>query len=60
MQSDTIDKKIYIIDMNKRIEDDETIVDIEKFRLIPYIKFLLDPKYVNLIILEKRRERLVS
>jgi len=41
--------------MNKRIEDDETLVDIDKFRLVPYIKYLLDPKYVKLIILEKRR-----
>ena len=35
--------------MSKRIDDKETLVDIEKFRLWPYLKFILDPRTVLLL-----------
>jgi hypothetical protein len=33
--------------MDPRSDDKEFIVDTEKFRLVPYVKFLVDPRTVK-------------
>ena len=43
---DLSEKNEYNVNLEPKISDNDTLVDIQKFRLVPYIKYLIDPRHV--------------
>jgi len=45
---DPFSKKIYNLNLDPKLSDSIVLVDPDQFQLIPYIKYLMDPRIVIL------------